>query len=547
MRAKTATSASSSTRRSALRTSKTYADQNRGRSRTKREEKGRDEKRSLEAELEQVVDAKKQKKEPKVKEEASEKTKDKGGKKDKGKKGDKSEKTDKMEKKDKGQKSDKSEKSDKMEKKDKGKKNDKSEKSDKMEKKVKDEGLPLKNEKDNKDKKEKKGKESKEVKTEVKKVEQGNEKAVKAEKVETKDKKEPKEKPEDEKKRQRSGSAKTEVGKKEKGEETSKKQKKDPPIVFRPARKEKIEHIFTTPECKATRSPSPPRLTSKEKAEKRFEELAKHLKESDLEDDDSSCPASDIERTMNGEMRPAEAEAESEDEGEEEQEEEDQEEDEEDEEDEEKAEETESEADDSRAAEKTEEEVEETSESSSENASEKEEAEEGESEEAQKKEKGSKTPPEQHALVPVTTASEEKALALRNSVTHKKEWDQFCRTAKGTMPVQLSDMYLSSKQELFNIWVESGRDWSKCQMEVERKQEAKNIGKRGWKAIQAKELKQKYTPEKFEKFKASRLASGLFYKDPDFPDDEDDSRLELNLFGWCNILVRNYQKGIIPL
>ena len=351
------------------------------------------------------------------------------------------------------------------------------------------------------------------------------------------------------KKRQRSapsGSAKTEVGK-VKGEEPSKKQKKDPPLVFKPARKEKIEHIFATPECKATRSPSPPRLTSKEKAEKRFEELTKHLKESDLEDDDSSCPASEIERTMNGEMRPAEAEAESEDEGEEEQEEEDQEEDEEDEEDEEKAEEdeekaeeTESEADDSRAAEKTEEEVEETSESSSEEDSEKEEAEE-------KKEKGSKTPPEQHALVPVTTASEEKALALRNSVTHKKEWDQFCRTAKGTMPVQLSDMYLSSKQELFNIWVESGRDWSKCQMEVERKQEAKNIGKRGWKAIQAKELKEKYTTEKFEKFKASRLASGLFYKDPDFPDDEDDSRLELNLFGWCNILVMNYQKGIIPL
>ena len=536
MRAKTATSASSSTtRRSALRTSKTYEEQNRGRSRTKRSGK-----RSLEAELQEVVNKK-----PRSEKDGKDVKGAKVKQEDKGRKKEKAEKDDKDEKKEKGVKKEKAEKNDKDEKKEKGGKKDKHEKKDKDDKKEKGEkkekakkankskgektektgdAAPSKDNKDNKDKAggnqkgSKDGKEVKAVKAEVKNGEKADV-TVKREKVE------------EAKKRQRSVSAAE--SEKENGGKGGKK--KDPPIVFKPAEKQKIQHIFTTPEAKTTRSPSPPplsRLSSKEQAEKRFEELTKHLKDSDLEDDESSCPASDIERFMNGEeATPQNEEAESEDEEEEEPEEEDQENDEE---------------SDEEDADKEEED--ESSQTSSENASEEEDEEQDESE--KESEKGEKTdeteaPSHEHALVPVTNDSQEKAIVLRNSVTHKKEWDAFCRTAKGKMPAQLADMYLASKNELFNLWVDSGMDWSKCKMEVQRQQEAKNTGKRGWKAVQAKELKLQYSAEKFEKFKASRLASGLYYKDPDFPDDEDDSWLELNLFGRRTISAMNYQKCIV--
>lgn len=518
MRAKTATSASSSTtRRSALKTSKTYEEQNRGRSRTKRSGK-----RSLEAELQEVVHKK-----PRSEKDGKDVKGAKVKQEDKGRKKEKAEKNDKDEKKEKGGKTEKHEKKDKGNKKENCEKKEKAEKANKSkgEKTEKTgDAAPSKDNKDNKDKAggnqkgSKDGKEVKAVKAEVKNGEKADV-TVKREKVE------------EAKKRQRSVSAAE--SEKENGGKGGKK--KDPPIVFKPAEKQKIQHIFTTPEAKTTRSPSPPpvsRLSSKEQAEKRFEELTKHLKDSDLEDDESSCPASDIERMMNGGATPQNAEAESEDEEEEEPEEEDQENDEE---------------SDEEDADKEEEE-DETSQTSSENASEEEDEEQDESE--KESEKGEKTdeteaPSHEHALVPVTNDSQEKAIVLRNSVTHKKEWDAFCRTAKGKMPAQLADMYLASKNELFNLWVDSGMDWSKCKMEVQRQQEAKNTGKRGWKAVQAKELKLQYSAEKFEKFKASRLASGLYYKDPDFPDDEDDLWLELNLFGWCTISAMNYQKCIV--
>lgn len=259
------------------------------------------------------------------------------------------------------------------------------------------------------------------------------------------------EKVEEAKKRQRSVSAAE--SEKENGGKGGKK--KDPPIVFKPAEKQKIQHIFTTPEAKTTRSPSPPpvsRLSSKEQAEKRFEELTKHLKDSDLEDDESSCPASDIERMMNGGATPQNAEAESEDEEEEEPEEEDQENDEE---------------SDEEDADKEEED--ETSQTSSENASEEEDEEQDESE--KESEKGEKTdeteaPSHEHALVPVTNDSQEKAIVLRNSVTHKKEWDAFCRMQRAKCRPNLQTCTWPARMNcstcgLTAAWIGANAGW-KC-------------------------------------------------------------------------------------
>ncbi len=80
----------------------------------------------------------------------------------------------------------------------------------------------------------------------------------------------------------------------------------------------------------------------------------------------------------------------------------------------------------------------------------------------------------------------------------------------------------SGKLDLFNLWCDSDRDWDSVKLEVERRAELKNTTKKGFEAIQGKELRQKLTPEKFTQLVASRRASGMFYEDEDFPGDEDE-------------------------
>ena len=128
----------------------------------------------------------------------------------------------------------------------------------------------------------------------------------------------------------------------------------------------------------------------------------------------------------------------------------------------------------------------------------------------------------EHALVPVVATTRDAVQTMRNSVTNKKEWDTFTRQAKTKMPILLNDSYQNNKTELFNMWLDSDFSWSACALAVERKHQESNAAKKGWKAIQGKELKQRYTPEKWEQVKNRRLEQGLYYKDDDFPDDDDD-------------------------
>eukprot|EP00435_Cladocopium_sp_Y103_P018957 s2662_g4.t1 len=468
----------------------------------------------------------------------------KGGKDEKKKKkpdGSKSEKAGKTEKKTEVPEGSKSEKEGKDEKKKKKKKAErpdgsKSEKGGKTEKKTE---VPdgSKSEKEGKD-------ENKKKKTEVpdgsKSEKGGSEKEGKEEK---------KTKVPDGSKSERGGKAEASKRKqskddKEGGRSNKKKKEKEPPIKFTEAKKPDIEHLFQTPDRK-TRNGSPPpaeaKMTVKQRAEERLLELTKHLAPSDFDDDDSSCAATDLENLM---LRRDQSPQENETPGSSgEEEEEDKEgsgaEDEKDEEqdDSEKEEDEDSDTSSSVSQEEQSGEGEDVDDDDDEEEEEDEENddedEEGAKEERKESKEEDKTPetetkPEtEHALVPVTSHTQQQVASLKNSVTNKREWDTFCRQAKSRMPVSLNDMFQSNKQELFNIWLEAKQDWTACSLECERRHEQKNISTKGWKAEQGKTLKLKYTEEKWKTILASRKAAGLYYEDPDFPGDEDEPWLVL--------------------
>lgn len=91
----------------------------------------------------------------------------------------------------------------------------------------------------------------------------------------------------------------------------------------------------------------------------------------------------------------------------------------------------------------------------------------------------------------------------------------------------LSEFAQTNKLELFNIWLDKNGDWDQCNLEVERQHVTKNETTRGWRAVQGKELRSKYTPEKFDALVKSRTDAGLFYEDTDFPGDIDESKPNL--------------------
>ena len=332
--------------------------------------------------------------------------------------------------------------------------------------------------------------------------------------------------------------------KKDEGEEETatkkkkKKEEKEPPVKFEEAKKDKIEHIFQTPERK-TRNTSPPpageKMTVKQRAEERLQELTKHLAPSDFEED-SSCPATDLENLMlcpvDSPRKTAcssEEDEGSEDDNDDEGSDEEGDKDEDENEDEEEKEEPDT--SDTSSSEETEEDEDDDDEGEEQEEAESDEDDEDHEEEpkevskkkeAEKSGDGTDPTPETHALVPVTAHTQKQVATLKNSVTNKREWDTFCRQAKSRMPVSLNEMYQASKQELFNMWLDAGQDWTACALECERRHEQKKVATRGWRAEQGKVLKERYSPEKWQTILASRKLNGLYYEDPDFPGDDDE-------------------------
>ena len=320
-------------------------------------------------------------------------------------------------------------------------------------------------------------------------------------------------------------------GKEKKDHGKKKRKKEEPKIVFSPAKKNQIEHIFQQPHdtktpdpagAPSTPSPTTP-MSAKERAERHFEALSKCLAKSDS--DDSDChPETDFEDMVKGMEEPS-AEGEDSETSDSDSEEESSETS--------TDEEEEETAKDETAKEETAKNVEEGNseeedlecEASEEESQEEDEVVEHPDKSTKQPDQSTKCHPNEHALVPVTAETTNQALALRNPMTNKKEWDAFTKQAKSKMPIGLNEMYTSNKQELFSIWLDQDRDWNACTLEVERRQESQNVSKRGWKAVQGKELKAKYSEEKWQKVLQARKAAGLFYEDEDFPGDDDDPRL----------------------
>lgn len=104
------------------------------------------------------------------------------------------------------------------------------------------------------------------------------------------------------------------------------------------------------------------------------------------------------------------------------------------------------------------------------------------------------------------------------------------RNSKSKLPASLSQYHKSNRVELFNFWLDSGKDWNQTALRVERHLEGKNSSKRGWEAVQGKELRKRFTDEeKFKKLISSRKQSGMFYTDDDFPDDDDETQLDIRV------------------
>ena len=153
---------------------------------------------------------------------------------------------------------------------------------------------------------------------------------------------------------------------------------------------------------------------------------------------------------------------------------------------------------------------------------------EGEEEQAGKTEKpaspaANSSADEQLALASAKTNETAEDLK-RNSVTMKKDWDQYNRSVKsGNFPATLNSYYKKNKQSLFGLWLDSAKNWDKVVLCVESTQKQENLARSEWCAVQVKELRTKFTdPQKLTDLLQKRHEQGLYYKDPDFPDDEED-------------------------
>ena len=95
-------------------------------------------------------------------------------------------------------------------------------------------------------------------------------------------------------------------------------------------------------------------------------------------------------------------------------------------------------------------------------------------------------------------------------------------------------MYKKNKVELFNLWLDSGRDWDQTCILVERSQSNLNLNRKEWKGVKAKDLKAQFGEAKALEIIAKRQESGMWYKDEDFPSDPEDWVAVQNYLGFSN-------------
>ena len=112
----------------------------------------------------------------------------------------------------------------------------------------------------------------------------------------------------------------------------------------------------------------------------------------------------------------------------------------------------------------------------------------------------------------------------------------------------MQDYFQQHRVELFNVWMDSGKSWDQCQLHCQRKQSHKNQSEKGWTAIKGRDLKQQMSEEKFATLVKSRMASGLYYDDDDFPDDEEEFCLTWSSYLFVPPKIGNHKTsfGFMP-
>lgn len=116
-------------------------------------------------------------------------------------------------------------------------------------------------------------------------------------------------------------------------------------------------------------------------------------------------------------------------------------------------------------------------------------------------------------------------VVVSQGVTNKKEWDSFVRSKER---FKVHEFFASNRVELFNMWLDQGKNWDATVLAVKRKHLTKNQAIQGMTAVQGKDIKKQYTPDKATAIIQSRKTSGMWYPCQDFPDDEDETQLCFN-------------------
>ena len=126
-------------------------------------------------------------------------------------------------------------------------------------------------------------------------------------------------------------------------------------------------------------------------------------------------------------------------------------------------------------------------------------------------------------LAAAAARTEAVAKEVRNSTTHKREWDKFSKSAKTkAFPIELAPHFKKNKNSLFGMWLDCGQEWDKVTIAVKQEQEQSHLARSQWEAIQVKDLRSKLSEPKFDELLKKRTADGLVYQDRDFPDDPED-------------------------
>lgn len=104
-------------------------------------------------------------------------------------------------------------------------------------------------------------------------------------------------------------------------------------------------------------------------------------------------------------------------------------------------------------------------------------------------------------------------------MTNKCDWDSFVRSKER---FRVYDYFQSNKLELFNFWLDSGKSWQTCQLHVERIQSQSNESRKGWIAMQGRDLKLKFGDDRGKEIIQKRREEGMWYEDDLYPTDENE-------------------------